>query len=87
MMHRNHFPLPSDVLAAPPDVLQLIKCGCASEQPCSTARCGCYAARLSCSILCASQHEHHCKNISNSEYIEYDYDGDGDTDHVNLKND
>ena len=83
----DSIPLPADVLPAPPDVLQLIKCGCASEQPCSTARCGCYAARLSCSIFCACHGEHHCKNTSNSECIEYDCDDDGDTDNVNLNND
>ena len=64
-------------------MLQLIKCGFASEQPCLTARCGYYPARLSCSIFCASQGEHDCKTQA---YIEYHCDGDGDTDNVNLNN-
>jgi len=48
--------LPPDVSPAPLDVLQLIKCGWASVSPCSTARCGCYAAHLSCSMFCSCNH-------------------------------
>jgi len=60
-------PLPPDVSPAPLDVLQLIKCGCASGNPCSTVRCGCYAAHLSCSMFCSCNHgEHHCCNKSNT---------------------
>ena len=80
-------PLPADVLPASTEVLQLIKCECSSEQPCSTAHCGYDATRLSCSIFCACHGELHCKNTSNYEFIEYNCDGDGDTDNVNLNND
>ena len=60
-------PSPPDVSLAPLDVLQLIKRGCASGNPCSTARCGCYAAHLSCSMFCSCNHgEHHCCNKSNT---------------------
>ena len=55
-------PLPVDVLPAPLDVLQLIKCGCSSEQPCSTARCGCFSAHLSCSIFCGCHVDNRCHN-------------------------
>ena len=59
--------LPPDVSPAPLDVLHLIKCGCASEHPCSTARCGCYAAHLSCSMFCACHHgDDRCCNKSNT---------------------
>lgn len=44
--------LPNDVPAAPVNILQLIKCGCTSTQPCSTGRCGCVAAQISCSMFC-----------------------------------
>ena len=47
--------LPKDVELAPPEVLQLIKCSCASETPCGTLRCRCNSSRLSCTIFCACQ--------------------------------
>ena len=33
--------LPSDVQLAPPEILGLLRCGCTSDKPCHTARCGC----------------------------------------------
>ena len=33
--------VPSVVKMAPPEVLELIRCGCSSSNPCSTARCSC----------------------------------------------
>ena len=45
--------LPEDVSPAPISVLKLIKCGCSSGRPCSTARCSCASAKLSCTMFCA----------------------------------
>lgn len=45
--------LPADVSPAPVSVLKMIKCGCSSSQPCSTARCSCSTAHISCSVFCA----------------------------------
>ena len=50
--------LPPDVSPAPVDVLKIIKCGCTS---CSTARCSCAAAQLSCSVFCGC-HGDICNN-------------------------
>ena len=79
----DFFRFPADVLPEPTNVLQLIKCGCASEQTCSTA--------LVVDVMPLIFHapfsvpcEHHCKNTGNTEYIEYNRDCDGDTDNVNL---
>ena len=69
--------LPLDVSPAPLDVLQLIKCGCASEHPCGSARCSCYAARLSCSMFC-SCHGEHCYNVNNVNGITQDNQDDND---------
>ena len=44
--------LPANVSPVPVDVLQMIKCGCSSERSCSTGRCGCVVANMSCSMLC-----------------------------------
>ena len=42
--------LPDDVSAVPLEILQMIKCGC---NTCSTSRCSCFAAQLSCSVFCS----------------------------------
>ena len=43
---------PPDVSPAPVTILQLIKCGWSTSRPCSTGRCGCVAAQMSCSMFC-----------------------------------
>ena len=43
--------LPQNAALAPVEVLQMIKCGCTSTRPCSTARCKCILAQMSCSVL------------------------------------
>ena len=40
--------LPPDVSPAPMDILKMIKCGCSK---CSTARCSCSVAQISCSVF------------------------------------
>ena len=44
--------IPDSVEAAPPSILQCIKCTCASDNACSSTRCSCHAAGISCTILC-----------------------------------
>ena len=39
------------VALAPMDVLKVIRCGCATDQTCATARCMCGTAQMSCTIL------------------------------------
>ena len=51
--------LPVDVDEAPVEVLKMIKCGCST---CSTARCSCRQAGLSCSPFCKCRYDHECKN-------------------------
>ena len=51
-------PLPDNVDPAPQDILKLIKCGCDS---CSTTRCSCLIANLSCSMFCKC-HDNQCNN-------------------------
>jgi len=47
---------------APPDVFEVIKCGCATNTPCSTAMCGCYTAILPCTMFFECHGEAHCRN-------------------------
>ncbi|KAI8514533.1 corticospinal neuron axon guidance through spinal cord [Branchiostoma belcheri] len=51
-----------DVTVAPPEVLEMVRCGCATEAPCSTSMCGCYTAHLSCTIFCGCHGQVHCHN-------------------------
>ncbi len=37
----NPVMVPSEVKMAPPEVLELVRCGCSSSNSCSTARCSC----------------------------------------------
>ena len=47
---------------APAQIMQMIRCGCASDQPCAGARCGCYAAQLACTVFCNCQTTNNCLN-------------------------
>ena len=54
--------IPSNIAAAPPNILKMIKCGCSSSAPCSSMRCSCSSAMLSCSVFCSCQADENCKN-------------------------
>ena len=70
--------LPDGVVRVPPQAQQLIKCGCASQEPCSTGRCSCVSARVSCTVFCACRSsDASCCNPSNTERetaSDYDYE-------------
>ncbi|KAH3790786.1 hypothetical protein DPMN_168993 [Dreissena polymorpha] len=52
---------------APASVLKLVSCGCSSDQPCGTARCGCYGAHLPCTMLCSCYQTCNCANRLTTE--------------------
>lgn len=54
--------LPEGVSPVPEGVLKIIRCGCSSDTPCSTARCGCVVAQLSCSVFCSCRGAEECCN-------------------------
>ncbi|KAG0710469.1 hypothetical protein GWK47_022723 [Chionoecetes opilio] len=55
--------LPPQTEIAPAAVMKLIQCGCSSETPCSTERCGCVASQMSCSAFCRCRAEiRKCRN-------------------------
>ena len=43
--------LPPGVSVVPINILQMVKCGCSTSQPCYTGRCGCVGAHMSCSMF------------------------------------
>ena len=74
--------LPADVSPAPVSVLKMIKCGCSSSQPCSSARCSCSTARISCSVFCTCHGDNDCKNAHTITAVrgeEYDEGDDSDS--------
>jgi len=54
--------LPPNVTSAPDDVLTMIRRGCRSITPCTTGKCSCSAARLSCSVFCGCHGAENCSN-------------------------
>ena len=48
-------PIPTGTAAAPEEILNLIKCGCASENPCVNNRCSCHKNNIPCTIFCQCQ--------------------------------
>jgi len=59
--------LPPDVAIAPPDILELLRCGCSTDEPCSTQRCGCLTGHLPCTFFCACRGESSCENPYNND--------------------
>jgi len=53
--------IPSNLSIAPEFILKLLKCSYKSNKPCSSARCTCYAAGLSCTVF-RSCHNAQCLN-------------------------
>jgi len=77
----------SGVELAPPNVLEMIKCGCASEEPCRNAHCKCNAAHLPCTFFCACRSGPHvCNNQFNKQrdVAEANEDDDDENDEDNT---
>ena len=53
---------PSETQITPPEVLKMIQCSCAGDQPCSTMRCSCRSSPLGCSPFCKCGGEEICCN-------------------------
>ena len=64
--------VPSDVPAAPTDVLKLILCACSTDEPCSSGRCKCAKARLPCTVFCNCDKAGNCCNPLTKEAKEQD---------------
>ena len=54
--------LRSDIHIAPTDILAMICCGCATDRPCSSTRCGSCNAQLLCTIFCKCHRSGNCQN-------------------------
>ena len=44
--------IPEGISPAPPEVLNLLKCNCSSNKPCSSKRCACDSLKVACSVMC-----------------------------------
>ena len=54
--------LPPGVEATPAEVLQMLKCGCSTNGPCSTAPCGCATSQITCTVFCKCYLNENCQN-------------------------
>lgn len=72
-------PVMTKVLPAPVAVIELVKCGC-SKQRCSSNRCQCRKAGLTCTELCScSDADELCENVQEQDDSD-DYSDDDDID-------
>ena len=55
-------PVPVGTVAAPDDILKIIKCSCSSSKPCSSLHCSCVKSSLSCSSFCRCKGREICQN-------------------------
>ena len=73
--------LPVGVTPVPEELLKMVKCGCSTLQPCSSRRCSCFSAKLSCSIFCCCKGSDTCcnpaSNTANYESDDNDDPGEG----------
>ena len=67
--------VPSGVQPAPPEILQMIRCG---DQMCSTGRCRCASAQLACTIFCDCYKSEECQNRWTKAVTEHDDEDDDD---------
>jgi len=58
LLHPEH----PDVALAPPEVLELLRCGCSTDEPCRSQRCGCNSRQLPCTFFCACRGGPNCRN-------------------------
>ena len=54
--------LPTGIEAAPASILEMIRFGCGSEEPCSTARCECFKGYIACNIFSKYNATVSCQN-------------------------
>jgi len=72
--------LPDNVSPVPLAILQFIKCGCSAERPCSSSRCSCVVAQMSCSLFCKCHAHVECCNEHTKSVTAENYDSDVDDD-------
>ena len=75
------------VALAPMDVLKVIRCGCATDQPCATARCICGTVQMACTIFCGYHGMEECCNIWTTKFSATEEEVDSDSDDVDLCDD
>lgn len=54
--------VPANMQLAPDNILKLIRCTCASGNPCKSSGCGCNKAKLACTVFCSCRASIECRN-------------------------
>ena len=70
------------VALAPMCVLKVVRCRCATDQPCATARCMCGPANMSCTIFCGCHGLEEFCNRRTKKVSATEEDVDSDSDDV-----
>ncbi len=55
-------PVTGITVTCAPELMKVIACGCASNQPCARASCSCKAAGLLCTSYCKCTGDRYCQN-------------------------
>lgn len=58
--------------AAPPGLLKVVACSCATSTPCKRKQCSCKNAGMSCTSFCKCQAGEHCQNEHTTKHDEID---------------
>jgi len=83
LTHDRYFAIPTDLLPAPADLMDLVKCKCKTEtrRPCSTMLCSCFKHGLPCLAACKNCCGQSCEN---SDPMQLSESGPEDDDFVEL---
>ena len=75
-------PLPEGVKAAPDEIMNKIKCGCAAAQPCKGGKCTCHSHRKPCTIFCGCSDGDICCNPFKKQKNQDESDSEDDDDEI-----
>lgn len=74
--------------AGPLEVLELIRCGCATDESCKTGKCGSMTVQLSCTVFCACNNAEHCNSRwTRRDDVNHDEETDLDEELLNVMED
>ena len=76
--------LPDGVKAAPDEILEKLRCGCSSEQPCKTTHCKCHKRGRPCTIFCGCSASEICCNPHKKQINDDDSENDSDDEDENA---
>ena len=75
-------PLPEGAKAAPDEIIDKIKCGCAAAQPCKGGKCTCHSRRKPCTMFCGCSDGDSCCNPYKKQRNQDDSDSEDDDEQI-----